>query len=292
MDGILQARGLADGTVGARVLKLANDPAQQYANTPEGKKAMLAGYQAILDEVNKGLGSAFDVRPKLGVDVQAVPEFSQATAPGAYYQPGSFDGTRPGVFYANMRDTAETPKFAMRTLAYHEGIPGHHFQIAIAQELTGVPFFRRVLPFTAYQEGWALYAERLAYELGFEKDPLDNLGRLRDEMLRATRLVIDSGIHYKHWTREESIRYMMDNTGMAESDVTSEVERYFVMPGQALAYKAGMLKILALREDAKKELGGKFDIKQFHNEVLTHGALPLTVLEGVIKDWVAKRKAA
>lgn len=290
MDAILKQQGLADGTIGSRVQRLALHPGQQYANTPEGKKAMLARYQAILDEVNKGLGGAFDIRPKLGVKVEQVPPSSEATAPGAYYMQGSFDGSRPGVFYANMRNPEETPKFAMRTLAYHEGIPGHHFQVTIAQELEGVPFFRRVLPFTAYQEGWALYAERLAYELGFEKDPLDNLGRLRDEMMRATRLVVDSGIHYKHWTREQAIAYMMDNTGMGEGDVTAEIERYFVAPGQALAYKVGMLKILALREHAKQELGAKFDLKQFHNEVLLHGALPLSVLERVINDWIAKRK--
>ena len=290
MDTILKAQGLSEGSIGVRVQKLAQSPEQQYANTPEGKQAMLAQYQAILDEVNKGLGSAFDIRPKLGVKVEQVPPSSEATAPGAYYMPGAFDGTRPGVFYANMRNPGDTPKFAMRTLAYHEGIPGHHFQVTIAQEMQGVPFFRRVLPFTAYQEGWALYAERLAYEMGFQKEPLDNLGRLRDEMMRATRLVVDSGIHYKHWTREQAIAYMMDNTGMAEGDVTAEVERYFVAPGQALAYKVGMLKILALREHAKQQLGDKFDLKQFHNEVLSHGALPLSVLEGVINDWIAKRK--
>ncbi len=292
MDAILKQQGLSDGSIGARVQLLARRPEQQYPNTPEGKQAMLAGYQAILDEVNGGLGAAFDLRPKLGVKVEQVPPSSEATAPGAYYMQGSFDGSRPGVFYANMRDPGENPKFSMRTLAYHEGIPGHHFQLAIQQEQTGVPFFRKVIPFTAYAEGWALYAERLAYELGFENDALDNLGRLRDEMLRATRLVVDSGIHYKHWTREQAISYMMEHTGMAEGDVTAEVERYFVDPGQALAYKVGMLKILALREHAKQELGSKFDLKQFHNQVLGHGALPLKVLEQVVNDWIAARKKA
>jgi uncharacterized protein (DUF885 family) len=292
MDAILKDKGLADGAIGPRVQQLAHQPDATFANTPDGKAAMLKQYQAILDEVNAGLGSAFNVRPKLGVQVKAVPEFAEKTAPGAYYEPGSFDGTRPGTFYANMRDTNETPKFAMRTLAYHEGIPGHHFQISIAQELKGVPFFRRVLPFTAYAEGWALYSERLAWELGFEKDPLDNLGRLRDEMMRAVRLVVDSGIHYKHWTREQAITYMMDNTGMAESDVTAEIERYFVDPGQALAYKAGMLKILELREKAKQALGPKFVLSEFHDQVLTHGSLPLALLQRVIDDWITQKKAA
>ncbi len=292
MDVILRDQGLTEGSIGERVQQLARQPEQMYANTAEGKAAMIAGYQAILDEVNANLGDAFNRRPKLGVEVKAVPAFSEKTAPGAYYQDGAFDGSRPGVFYANMRDPGETPKFAMRTLAYHEGIPGHHFQITIAQELQDVPFFRRVLPFTAYSEGWALYAERLAWELGFEKDPLDNLGRLRDEMMRAVRLVVDSGIHYKRWTREQAIAYMLENTGMGEGDVTAEIERYFVNPGQALAYKAGMLKILALREKAKQELGDKFKLGEFHDQVLTHGALPLSLVERVIDDWIARTKGA
>ena len=291
MDAILREQGLTEGSIGERVQQLARQPEQMYPNTPEGKTAMIAQYQAILDDVNAKLGDAFNRRPKLGVEVRPVPAFSEKTAPGAYYQSGSFDGSRPGVFYANLRDPGETPKFAMRTLAYHEGIPGHHFQITIAQELQGVPFFRRVLPFTAYSEGWALYAERLAWELGFEKDPLDNLGRLRDEMMRAVRLVVDSGIHYKRWTREQAIAYMLENTGMGEGDVTAEIERYFVNPGQALAYKAGMLKILALREKARKELGDRFTLAAFHDQVLSHGALPLSLLERVIDDWIAKTKA-
>ena len=192
-----------------RVRQLAGDPAQVFPDTAEGKQAMLARYRALLEEVDKGLGDAFDVRPRLGLEVKPVPEFAQATAPGAYYQPGAFDGSRPGVFYANMRNTLETPRFAMATLAYHEGIPGHHYQIAIAQELAHLPFFRRIVPFTAYSEGWALYAERLAWELGFEQDPLDNLGRLRDEMMRAVRLVVDTGIHAERWTREQAIAYML-----------------------------------------------------------------------------------
>ena len=291
MDAILKGKGLSEGSIGKRVQALAADPAQVYPNTPDGKAAMIARYQAILDEVNAGLGDAFHVRPKLGVVVKPVPEFSQATAPGAYYQPGSFDGSRPGMFFANMRDPGETPKFAMRTLAYHEGIPGHHFQLSLQQELKGVPFFRRVLPFTAYAEGWALYAERLAWELGFEKDPLDDLGRLRDEMMRAVRLVVDTGIHFNRWSREQSIAYMIEQTGMAEGDVVAEIERYFVAPGQALAYKAGMLKILELRERAQKALGPRFKLSEFHDQVLMHGSLPLSLLERVVNDWIAERKA-
>jgi uncharacterized protein (DUF885 family) len=180
----------------------------------------------------------------------------------------------------------------MHTLAYHEAVPGHHFQISIAQELKGLPMFRQVIPFTAYVEGWALYAERLAWETGFEKNPMDNLGRLRDEMFRACRLVVDTGLHAKHWTREQAIKYMLDNTGMGEKEITSEIERYLVMPGQALAYKVGMLKILELREKAKSELGDKFDIRDFHDVVLKNGAMPLTVLEHVVNDYIARKKAA
>ena len=216
---------------------------------------------------------------------------SEQGAPEAYYQDGAMDGSRPGVFYVNLRDTSLIAKYSMRTLAYHEGIPGHHFQVSIAQELQGVPFFRKVIPFTAYIEGWALYAERLAFELGFERDPLDNLGRLRDEMMRAARLVVDTGIHAKRWTREQAVAYMIDKTGFDEASVVTEIERYFVDPGQALAYKIGMLKILALREKAKLSLGAKFDLAQFHNQVLTHGALPLVVLERVIDGWIATQQA-
>ncbi|MCQ4164826.1 DUF885 domain-containing protein [Tahibacter harae] len=292
MDAILRSRDMTEGTIGDRVRTLTASPDQLFPNTPEGKKQLLAHFQAIIDDIDGKLGPAFDVRPKLGVKVEAVPEFSQATAPGAYYQPGAFDGSRPGIFYANLRNVAEMPRFTMRTLAYHEAIPGHHFQIAIQQELQGVPFFRRVLPFTAYSEGWALYTERLAWELGFQNDPLDNLGRLRDEMMRAVRLVVDTGIHSKKWTREQAIQYMLDNTGMVETDVVAEIERYFVMPGQALGYKVGMIKILELREKAKKELGDKFDIRQFHNVVLTSGALPMVLLERQVDEWIAKSKGA
>lgn len=292
MDAILRERGMTEGSIGDRVRTLTASPDQLFPNTPEGKKELLARFQAIIDDIDGKLGPAFDIRPKLGVKVEAVPEFSQATAPGAYYQPGAFDGSRPGVFYANLRNVAEMPKFTMRTLAYHEAIPGHHFQIAIQQELKGVPFFRRILPFTAYAEGWALYTERLAWELGFENDPLDNLGRLRDEMMRAVRLVVDTGIHSKKWTREQAVEYMLANTGMVETDVVAEIERYFVMPGQALGYKVGMLKILELREKAKKELGDKFDIRQFHNVILKQGSLPLVLLERVVDEWIAKSKSA
>ena len=291
MDAILRAEGLAEGTVGARVKQLGQRPEQLYPDSDAGRTQILADYQAIIDEIDRGLTPYFDVRPKGGVKVERVPVFREKTAPGAYYNPPAFDGSRPGIFYANLRNVAEIQKFGMRTLAYHEAIPGHHFQTSIQQELTGVPTFRKVLPFTAFSEGWALYAERLAWEIGYQKQPLDNLGRLQAEMFRAVRLVVDTGMHHKRWTREQAIEYMTAKTGMPETDVVAEIERYLVMPGQALAYKVGMNKILSLREQAKAQLGEKFDLKRFHNLVLTGGDMPLTLLEQRVDAWIAQEKA-
>ncbi len=292
MDAILVAEGLVEGTIGERVDQIGKRPDQLYPDTDDGRKQILADYQAILDEIDPAMDQYFNLRPETGVEVKRVPEFSEETAPGAYYQGPSLDGKRPGVFFANLRNVEEIPRFGMRTLAYHEGIPGHHFQIAISQELEGLPMFRRLLPFTAYNEGWALYAEQLAWELGFQDDPLDNLGRLQAEMFRAVRLVVDTGLHAKRWTREQAIEYMIEHTGMGRDDVTSEIERYLVNPGQALAYKVGMLKILELRERAKNELGDRFDIKAFHDQMLINGALPLTLLEQVVDEWIAETKSA
>jgi uncharacterized protein (DUF885 family) len=247
---------------------------------------ILARYQAILDDANQRLGPLFGVRPKAHLEVKGVPEFKQATAAGAYYQGPSIDGKRPGVFYANLRDPKETHRPDMRTLAYHEGIPGHHFQLTIQSELKGVPFFRRIIPFTAYIEGWGLYAEHLACENGFQQDAYDSLGALQAEVFRAVRLVVDTGIHREQWTRRQAIDYMVHNTGMDSTQVVSEVERYIVDPGQACAYKVGQLDILRLREDAKARLGSRFDVRAFHDVVLSNGALPLSLLERVVDEWV------
>ena len=257
-----------------------------YEDSDEGRQQILDDYQAILDELNAGLDDAFNLRPDAGVEVVRVPEFREKTAPGAYYQQPSLDGTRPGRFYANLYDIKATPKYGMRTLAVHEGIPGHHFQIAIALELEGVPLIRRFGLFTAYIEGWALYAERVAWELGLMPTHADNIGRLMAELFRAVRLVVDTGIHHRRWTREEAIEYMLANTGMAESDVVSEVERYIVMPGQATAYKVGMMKILELRQKAMDELGDRFDLRDFHDVVLKNGAVPLDILEQIVDDYI------
>lgn len=290
MDRILREAGYVEGTLGARVAQLSKAPEQLYPDTEAGREQVLKDYQAIIDEISAGLDGYFAVRPKAGVVVKRVPEFSQKTAPGAYYQPPSMDGKRPGTFYANLRNMAEIPRFGMRTLAYHEGVPGHHFQIAIAMELEGVPLFRRMVPFTAYAEGWALYTERLAWEAGFQKNPLDDLGRLQAEMFRAVRLVVDTGMHHKRWSREQAIQYMLEHTGMGEDEVTAEIERYLVNPGQALAYKVGMLKILELREKARTELGDRFDIREFHDQVLKNGSMPLSILERVVGDYIASKR--
>lgn len=257
-----------------------------YPDTDEGRESILADYQAILNEIDAGLDDAFNIRPKAGMEVKRVPEFKEKTAPGAYYQQGSIDGSRPGRFSANLYDIKATPRYGMRTLAYHEGIPGHHFQVSIGMELKGLPFLRVMSPFTAFVEGWALYAEALAAELGFQNDPFDNIGRLQAELFRAVRLVVDTGIHSKRWTREEAITYMLNNTGMADSDVVSEIERYIVMPGQATAYKVGMMKIMTLREKAKTTLGDKFDLKAFHDVVLKNGSVPLDILETLINRYI------
>lgn len=270
--------------------EMADDPKFYYSDSGEGREQILADYQTIIDEISEGLEPYFDVMPESVVEVQRIPEFKEKTSPGAYYQRPAMDGSRPGVFYANLYDIKATPRYGMRTLAYHEAIPGHHFQLAIQQQQDDLPFFRRMIPATAYSEGWALYAERLAWELGFQTNPYDNIGRLQAELFRAVRLVVDTGIHYKRWNREQAIDYMISNTGMAESDVVAEIERYFVMPGQALAYKVGMTKLLELRDLARTELGEQFDIREFHNVVLTNGSVPLGILEDLVKQYIAEKK--
>ena len=220
MQTILRAQHEAGAdSVGATMARLGEEPRFLYPDTDSGRAQILADYRQLLAEVDKGLAPAFRIRPQARLAVARVPEFKQKTSPGAYYDQAALDGSRPGTFYANLYDVKATPKFGMQTLAYHEGIPGHHFQIGIAQELNDLPTFRRVIPFTAYVEGWALYAERLASELGFEKDPYANLGRLRAELFRAVRLVVDTGIHDQRWTREQAISYMRQTTGMAQTDV-------------------------------------------------------------------------
>ncbi|MCA9693648.1 MAG: DUF885 domain-containing protein [Myxococcales bacterium] len=288
MKEILQAEGRDATDFGATMQALAGEPRFLYPDTDDGRAQILADYQAIIDEIDAGMGAVFTLRPTAGVTVERVPEFKQATAPGAYYESAPLDGSKPGVFYVNLRSVAEIPRFGMRTLAYHEAIPGHHYQITVARDLEGVPFFRRIIPFTAYIEGWALYAERVALEQGFERDPYDRLGALQAELFRAVRLVVDTGIHHARWTRAEAIEYMLANTGMPRTDVIAEIERYIVTPGQACAYKVGQLKLLELRARAQAQLGARFELAAFHALVLERGALPLTLLEREVDAWIAR----
>jgi uncharacterized protein (DUF885 family) len=287
--------GLGFKRVGNAPKKLAEFTREErflYPNTEEGRLAALTEYQSILDTMNAALDPYFAIRPKAALKVERVPEFREKTSAGAYYQMGDLGGKRPGVFYANLRDMKEVHKFGMKTLAYHEGIPGHHFQLAIAQELKGMPFFRRMVPFTAYVEGWALYAEKLAREIGFYKDdPYGELGYLDSELFRAVRLVVDTGIHAKKWTRQEAIEYMESHTANAHESIVSEVERYIVMPGQACAYKIGEIKMVELRDKARKALGEKFDLRKYHDVVLKNGGMPLKLLERVVDAYIASSPA-
>jgi uncharacterized protein (DUF885 family) len=296
MAAILAAQSeLREGeTPGQALARLARDPRFLYPNDAAGREAALADYTAMIREQLQRSKALFGRLPDARIEVKRVPEFKEKTAPGAYYNPPALDGSRPGLFFANLRDMAETPKFGMRTLAIHEGVPGHHFQIALAQGMGGVPTFRKVLPFTAYQEGWALYAEWLGKEMGlYERDPYGDLGRLQAEMFRAVRLVVDTGIHQQRWPRERAVRYMVDKTGMPEASVVSEIERYVVEPGQACAYKIGMLRLQAARERAKTALGARFDaqaLRDFHDLLLGGGAMPLQVLDEQVDAWIAARR--
>ena len=291
MRGILDANGFQDQSIGDAMQALGKDSRFLFPNDDKGRTDALAEYTRLITEATERSKQLFLSVPKTKIEVRRVPEFREATSSGAYYQPGSFDGTRPGIFFANLRDMNEVSKWSMPTLAYHEGVPGHHWQNSIALELHGLPQFRKIIPFTAYGEGWALYAEWLAHEAGwYEGDPFGDLGRLQGELFRAVRLVVDTGIHAKRWTREQAIDYMREKTGIGEKEVTAEIERYIVMPGQACAYKVGMLKIQELRTKAQNELGPKFDQRQFHDVILKNGAMPLEILEEQVADYIQATK--
>jgi uncharacterized protein (DUF885 family) len=234
----------------------------------------------------------FGKLPRLPYGVLPVPSYAEKSQTTAYYQPGSPDAGRPGYYYANTYALDTRPKWEMEALTLHESVPGHHLQIALGQELEKVPEFRKNGGYTAFVEGWGLYAESLGYEMGMYKDPYMKFGQLVYEMWRAIRLVVDTGMHTKGWTRQQAIDYFLANASKNEHDVTVEVDRYIVWPGQALAYKIGQLKIRELRTYAVRELGDKFDVRRFHDQVLGEGALPLDVLEKRIKDWVSARKLA
>jgi uncharacterized protein (DUF885 family) len=267
---------------------LQNDD-QFYFKTEE---EALQAYRDVQARINPALPKLFDIFPKADYEVRPVEAFRAESAAGASYQAPTPDGSRPGVFYLNTFNLKAQPNFLVETLSIHEASPGHHFQIAIQQEVDSLPAFRRFGGYTAFAEGWALYAESLGKELGLFTDPYQWYGRLSDEQLRAMRLVVDTGLHYYGWTRQEAIDYMLANSSMAESDVVAEVERYIVMPGQALSYKIGQRVIRELREEAEAELGERFDVRAFHRQVLVDGALPMGVLQTKIREWIASEKAA
>jgi uncharacterized protein (DUF885 family) len=257
---------------------------------PASKEALRDEYYSIGKRIDAAVRTQFSTIPKTPLEIRPVPEFLEKNQAGAYYQQGSADGSRPGYFYFNTYDLPSRTTPGMETLYMHEAVPGHHFQISLAQENAALPSFMRFGGNTAYVEGWGLYAESLWKELGMETDPYQRFGGLDDEMLRAMRLVVDTGIHAKGWSREQAIKYMLDNSSMGETDARSEVERYIAIPGQALAYKIGQLTFLRLKAKAQQELGAKFDPRAFHAQVLMTGALPMGVLEKKIDDWIAAVK--
>ena len=287
MDKVIASTGFK-GDFHAFTKFLLTDPKFYYTDA----ESLLAGYRDIAKQIDPKLVEFFGMLPRLPYGVKPVPAYAEKSQAGAYYEPGSLKAGRPGYFFANTYDLPGRPKWGMETLTLHEAVPGHHFQIAIAQEREDLPEFRKNGGYNAFAEGWALYAESLGYEMGFFKDPYQNFGHLGDEMLRAVRLVVDTGLHSMDWTREQAIKYFEENTGNPPHDIEVEVDRYIVWPSQALGYKIGQLKIRELRTYAEKELGQKMDLRAFHDEVLKNGALPMSVLETHIKEWVSKRKSA
>ena len=266
------------------------DPRFHYPNTPAGKQQYLADAKALIANYMAVAPRQFSHLPKQALEVRAVEPFREKTASVAFYNPGTPDGSRPGIFYVNLSDMTQVLKPQIEAIAYHEGAPGHHFQIARSMEQAELPMFRRFAYQGAYIEGWGLYAEKLGKEAGFYQDPYNDFGRLSLELWRAARLVVDTGIHAKHWTRDQTIAYMRDNTLNSERDIASEVDRYFTNPGQATSYKTGQLKISQLRAKAEAALGPKFDLKDYHEVVLSNGALPLDVLEAQVDAYIARKK--
>ena len=279
-------------SVGQLMNELNENPDFLYADTPDRKEIIVNDYTEMVNEAIEVMTEYFHTMPKSDVVVKAVPEYSEQTAAGGYYQAPALDGSRPGVFYANLYDIKQTPTYSMRTLTYHEATPGHHHQIAHSLENESLTLYRRFgYGTSAFSEGWALYAEQLALEAGLAENPYDELGILQSEIFRAVRLVVDTGMHYKKWTREEAMKYMKSITGMSDTEVRVEIERYIVWPGQALSYKVGMLKMLELRDKAKNELGDKFNIKDFHSAVLDHGNPPLFIVEEMVDKMIEEAKS-
>ena len=291
MLDILDSQGVMGDSFAERIRVLMDDPAHQFPNTDEGRAEMIAYLEAFDQKVMAIAADYFVTIPPQPLEIVRVPEYSQDSSPGGYYNGPALDGSRPGRFYINQKDTADNPRWTLPTLMIHEGSPGHHFQISTSQLIEGVPLLRRLSPFNAFSEGWALYSERIAKtDMGlYDDDPLGDLGRLQAEMFRAVRLVVDTGMHAKRWSREQAIEYMTAKTGMTNEEVTREIERYVVWPGQATAYKTGQLALLEMREDTEDALGERFSLRDFHEAVLMNGAMPLDILKETMADWTASQ---
>jgi len=290
-DVLMKKAGYTKGSVGERYAAMVADPKQHWPNTDEGKEALLVSLNEQVKAITPKLPAYFGQLPKAAVEIRRVPKAIEAGAPGGYYNSPSLDGKRPGIYWINLRDSAEQPKFLLPTLTYHEAIPGHHLQLALNNEAGDLPLIRKVIGFSGYSEGWALYAEELAVEMGMYKgDPVGEVGMIHDAMFRAVRLVVDSGMHSMGWSREQAVKYMVDNVGDQESAAITEIERYCVWPGQACSYMVGKITFMEQRARAKKALGGKFDIRKFHDAVLLSGGTPLKVLENVVGDYIAATK--
>lgn len=289
MDAIMRADGQRDGSVAARFSAIGLREGMQYPNTDEGRAVLLGDLNEQVAEIMAEAPDWFGAVPSQPVEVRRIPVYEQDSAPGGYYSSPALTGDRPGIFWINLKDTADWPKHTLKTLTYHEAAPGHHFQRSLERS-AGLPLIRNMLGFSEFAEGWALYAEQVAAEMGlYDDDPLGDLGRLQSELFRAARLVVDTGIHHHQWSREDAISYMQSVTGDGRAAVTREIERYAVWPGQACSYKIGMLKINELRERAEAALGDRFDLKDFHDEVLLTGAMPLPVLERKIDAWIERQ---
>jgi uncharacterized protein (DUF885 family) len=292
MEAIKTAVGFT-GDLPAFFEHIKNAEWNSYPNTDTGRQAYLADSTAALDNVERELPNYFGLLPKAALEVRRVEPFREQDGAAQHYQSGTPDGSRPGVYYVHLSDTTAMPKNQLEVIAYHEGLPGHHMQISIAQELEGVPTFQTQFGLSAYSEGWGLYAEKLAKEMpNTYTDPYADFGRLSSEIFRAIRLVVDTGLHSKGWTEEEAIAYFVQNSPEPLDAIRSEVRRYIVWPGQATSYKIGMLKIEGLRAEAERELGAAFDIRGFHDVILGSGAMPLSLLERRVRAWIAERKAA
>ncbi|WP_295804250.1 DUF885 family protein [uncultured Microbulbifer sp.] len=291
MEAIKEKVGF-DGDLQEFFAFIRTDDQFYYPNTDEGRKGYLDDTRGFIDAIHKKLPEYFGILPKAGLEVKRVEAFREVPGGAQHYQPGTPDGSRPGTYYVHMSDMSALSSTDMETTAYHEAIPGHHMQISIAQELEGIPQFRTQARFTPYSEGWALYSEALAKQMGQFQDPYKDFGRLTAEMWRAIRLVVDTGMHAKGWSQEQAVEYFLDNSAVPEGAVRSEVRRYLTLPGQATSYKIGMLKILELRDKAQQELGDQFDIRRFHDTVLGGGALPLPLLEKRVDNWIASEKAS